>query len=98
MNNRGARPLSSSEKAYENIAVGSRARSRTAYSTEPRPSGSGVFGRADFSAELTPPLRAEWRLPSGQSLIEFALSARPPATCSAQAVRKPALRGGLARD
>jgi hypothetical protein len=49
-------------------------------------------------AERTAPLPAEWRLPSGQSLVEFALTAGPPATKSAQPDRKPARGRGLKRD
>ena len=47
--------------------------------------------------ERTPPLPAEWRLPSGQSLVEFALTVESPATDSARPVRKPARRRGLKR-
>ncbi len=48
--------------------------------------------------ERTAPLPAEWRLPSGQSLVEFALAAGPPATESAQPAREPARRRALKRD
>jgi hypothetical protein len=65
-------------------------RTRPLSSPEPAAATAG-------ETERTPPLPAEWRLPSGQSLVEFALTAGPPATECTEPVRKPARRRGIKR-